>query len=121
MILYWVCDIIQKKNHIFWEEGNKNLTDCVTKHHPIWHHRTMRPRYLKPTKKDIENSKEQRNGTGNWCTGTNRSRVTRKSDNVLKGIRNPAPRKPDNPLNGIQNLVPNGTRNQWPRGLTIQT
>ena len=25
------------------------------KHHPIWHHRNIRPIYLKPTKKDIEN------------------------------------------------------------------
>ena len=42
--------------HIFWEEGKKNLENYFTKHHPIWYHRTMQPRYLKP-KKDIENLK----------------------------------------------------------------
>ena len=29
----------------------KNLADYVTKHHPIWHHRAMRPRYVKAIKK----------------------------------------------------------------------
>ena len=37
--------------HIFWEEENKNLADYFTKHHPILHHRKMRPIYLKATKK----------------------------------------------------------------------
>ena len=44
MIFYWVRDRI-RKNHfrIFWEEEKKNLADYVTKHHPVWHHRAMRP------------------------------------------------------------------------------
>ena len=49
-------------------------------------------------------------------TGT---RVTRKTDNPLKGIRNRIPWNPDNNLKGIQNLLPNGTRIQWPIGLTV--
>ena len=37
-IFYWVRDRIQQNNfHILREEGEKNLTDYVTKHHPIWH------------------------------------------------------------------------------------
>ena len=57
-------------------------------------------------KKDIENSKERGTETGIQCAGTTNPRVTR---------------KPDNPHKGIHNLVLNGTRNQWLRGLTIQT
>ena len=50
MIFYWVRDRIQKNHfHVFWEEGNKNLAEYVTKHHPIWHHRSMIPRYSKAT------------------------------------------------------------------------
>ena len=59
MMLYSVRDrITQNDFRIFWEEGKKNLADYVTKHHSIWYHRTMRPRYFKPTKKDIINSKD---------------------------------------------------------------
>ena len=58
MRFYWVRDRIRQNHlHVFWEEGKKNLAGDVTKHHPKWHHRTMRPRYLKPTKKDIEKLK----------------------------------------------------------------
>ena len=53
---------------------------------------------------------------GNTNPGGNR-----KPDNTLKGIRNPIPQDPDNPLKRIQDLVQNGTRSQWPRGLTIPT
>ena len=58
MIFYWVRYII-RQNHfqILRKEGNKDLADYVTKNHPIWQHITMIPRYLKPTQKDIENSK----------------------------------------------------------------
>ena len=31
--------------------GKENLANYVTKHHPIWHHRAIRPRYAKATKK----------------------------------------------------------------------
>ena len=52
IIFYWGRDRIQKNHsHILWEDGMKNLADCVTKHHLIWHHRAMRPRYNKATKK----------------------------------------------------------------------
>ena len=80
----------------------------------------MRPRYLK-AKKNIENSKYWRIGTGIGCDGTTNTGVTRKPDNPLKIIRNPIPQKPDNPLKIIQNLVPNGIWSQWPRGLNVPT
>ena len=79
----------------------------------------MRPRYVKATKKDTEKSKEQQTGTGRGCDGTSNTRGTWKMDNPLKGILNPIPRKPDNPIKGIRDLVQNGTRSQWPRGLTV--
>ena len=56
MKFYWVHDRIRQNNfHILWEEGNENLVDYVTKHQPLWHHRTMQPRYLKAkTKKETK-------------------------------------------------------------------
>ena len=107
MIFHWVRDRIRQNHfHIFWEEGKKNLADYVTKHHLIWHHRAMRPRYVKATKKDVENSKYQQTGTGRGCSGTSNPGETW---------------KPDNPLKGIRDLVQNVTQSQWPRGLTIPT
>ena len=99
----------------------KNLAYYVTKHQPIWHHRVIKPRYITATKKDIENSKDRRTGTGIGCAGTNNPRGTRKPDNPLKGIRNKIPQDPDNLLKGIRNLVQNGTRIQLSRGIFIPT
>ena len=99
---YWVRDRIQKNHfHIFWEERKKNLADYVKKHHLIRHHKEMRPRYVKATKKYIENSKDQRTGTGRGCAGTTNPWGTRKPDNPLEGIRNPIIWNLDNSLNGI--------------------
>ena len=81
----------------------------------------MRPIYLKPTKKYIENLKERKTGTVRGSDGTTNPGVTRKPENPLKVIRNPIPWKPDNPIKGIRNLVPNGIRSQWSRDLTIPT
>ena len=68
MRFYWVRDIIRQNHfHIFWGEGKRNLAGYVTKKHPIWHHRTKRPRYVKPTQKYIENSKDRQTGTGRGC------------------------------------------------------
>ena len=54
IIFYWGRDRIQKNHsHILWEDGMKNLADCVTKHNPICHDISMRPRYVKATKKYI--------------------------------------------------------------------
>ena len=58
MISYWVRDRIRQNHfHIFCEEINKNLVDYVTKLHPIWHHRTITPIFLKATQKDIKKIK----------------------------------------------------------------
>ena len=82
MRFYCVRDRIRQNHfHIFWEEGKKYLADYVAKHHLIYHHRTMRPRYVEATQKDI---KTQKTGelrleegvlelpilmeTGNWTT-----------------------------------------------------
>ena len=81
----------------------------------------MRPKYVKVTKKDIKNSKDQQTGTGRGFVGTNNPGRTQKPDNPLKGIWNPIPRNPNNPLKGIRNLVPNEIRIQWPIGLTVPT
>ena len=52
MRFYLVRDRIRQNHfHKLCEEGKKNLADYVTKHHLIWHHITMRPRYVKATKK----------------------------------------------------------------------
>ena len=52
MILYWFRDRTRKNHfHIFWEEEKKYLSYYVTKNHPIWNHRAMRPIYAKTNKK----------------------------------------------------------------------
>ena len=120
MRFYWVRDIIRERHfHIFWEEGKKNLADYVTKHHPIWNHRTMRPRYVKPTQKDLENSKYRQTGTRRGCAENTNPGGTQKLDHPLKVTRNPIPWNPDNPLNGINYILPNEIRRQWPRGLSV--
>ena len=111
-----------KKNPHIMGRGKENLVNYVTKHHPTWYHRTMRPRYLKATKKDTEyskdrqtdpeNSKDWRTVTRRGCAGTVNPRITRNPENTLKGTRNPITRKPDNLLKGIRDLVPNRTRSQ---------
>ena len=99
MRFYWVRDRIRQNHfHIFWEKVNKNIEDYVTKYHPIWHQRTMRPKYVKVTKKDIKYSKDQQTGTGRGFVGTNNPGRTQKPDNPLKGIWNPIPQNTDNPL-----------------------
>ena len=60
-------------------------------------------------------------GGGVALSGTTNPGGTRKTYNPLKGIHNPIPWNPDNPLKGIRDLVPNGTRSQWPKGLTVRT
>ena len=76
MRFYWVRDRIQQNDfHISWEEGRENLSDYVTKDHPILRHTTMRTRYFKSTKKDIENSKDQRTGTRRGCDGTSNTGI----------------------------------------------
>ena len=70
MRFYWVKEGIQQNHlHIFWEEGKKNLADYVTKKETIWHHRAMRPRYVKATKKDVERSKYRQTGTRRGFSG----------------------------------------------------
>ena len=114
---YWFRDIIQQNHfHIFWEEGKKNLADYVTKHHPIWYHRTMRPRYVKATKKKIEKSKDQKNRTSRGCDGTTNPWETRKMDNPLKVIRNTIPQNPENTLKIIRNLVKTESRSSGREG-----
>ena len=81
----------------------------------------MIPRYVKAIKKDIENSKDWRTGTGRGCAGTTNPGRTRKPDNPLKGIQNPIPWNLDNPRKGIRQLVPNKIRSQWPRMVTVPT
>ena len=89
MKFYWVRDrIIQNHFQILCEEVKKILMDYFTKHHPIWHHRNMRPIFLKPTKKDIKKSKDRRTRTRQGSAGTSNPGVTWKPDNTLGGIRN---------------------------------
>ena len=63
-IFYWVCVRIRQNHlHIVWEEAQKNLADDVTN-------------YLQTV-------------TGRGCAGTTNLGLARKTDNPLKGIRNP--------------------------------
>ena len=47
MRFYWVKDRIkQKQFQLIWRKGQLNMADYFTKHHPPWHHRQMRYKYL---------------------------------------------------------------------------
>ena len=121
MRFYSGRDIIQQNHlHIFWDEGKNNLAGCITKHHPIWHHRTMRPIYCKAKKKTSQ-IKRPSNWDRKRVFWNYQSQGNPETGYSLKGIHNPSPRKPDNPLKEIQNLVPNRIRIQCQRGLTVPT
>ena len=47
MQVYWVRDcILQKQYQLIWRKGITNMADYFTKHHPPWHHKMMRYKYL---------------------------------------------------------------------------
>ena len=47
MRFHWLRDRIdQRQFQLFWRKGQHNMADYFTKHHPPWHHRLMRYKYL---------------------------------------------------------------------------
>ena len=47
MRFHWLRDRIkQHQFQLFWRKGSVNMADYFTKHHPPWHHKIMRYRYL---------------------------------------------------------------------------
>ena len=47
MRFHWLRDRIdQKQFQILWRRGQDNMADSFTKHHPPWHHKIMRYKYL---------------------------------------------------------------------------
>jgi hypothetical protein len=47
MRFYWIRDRVRQDQFlIYWSKGSDNLADYFTKHHPVSHHRAMRPVYL---------------------------------------------------------------------------
>jgi hypothetical protein len=47
MRYWWIKDrITQGQFNLIWRAGKQNLADYFTKHHPPWHHRQMRYKYL---------------------------------------------------------------------------
>jgi hypothetical protein len=50
MRCWWIKDRIkQGQFNLQWEPGKFNLADYFTKHHPPWHHRNMRYKYIQKT------------------------------------------------------------------------
>ena len=46
MRFYWLRDCQNQKQFLIkWAAGKSNLADYFTKHHPIIHHKTVRPLY----------------------------------------------------------------------------
>ena len=50
MCFYWLrdCSLNQKQFQFYWRPGPTNYTNYWTKHHPVAHHRNMRPVFLTP-------------------------------------------------------------------------
>ena len=47
MRFYWLRDRVkQGQFNVYWEPGQHNLADYVTKHHPSTHHKRLRPIYM---------------------------------------------------------------------------
>ena len=47
MRFYWVQDRVNQGHFlIYWATGKMNLADYFTKHHPVSHHKTMRPDFV---------------------------------------------------------------------------
>ena len=47
MRFYWLRDRVkQGQFNVYWEPGQHNLADYVTKHHPSSHHKRLRPIYM---------------------------------------------------------------------------
>ena len=47
MRYHWLHDRIEQKHfQVIWRKGSLNMADYFTKHHPPWHHKIMRYRYL---------------------------------------------------------------------------
>ena len=50
MIFYWVRDkVIQGQFLLYWMDGEHNLADYFTEHHPASHHWSQRSTYIVPT------------------------------------------------------------------------
>ena len=53
MRFYWVEDRIKQKHfQLIWRKGAINMADYFTNHHPPWHHKKMRYRYLHKSTKE---------------------------------------------------------------------
>ena len=47
MRFHWIKDRIQQKQfQLIWRKGATNMADYFSKHHPPWHHKNMRYKYL---------------------------------------------------------------------------
>ena len=47
MRFFWVCNRQEQKQYnIYWKPGKGNESDYYTKHHPVAHHRNVRPYYV---------------------------------------------------------------------------
>ena len=47
MRFYWLRDkLIQKEFDFSWDKSSNNKADYHTKHHPVVHHRQIRPQYV---------------------------------------------------------------------------
>ena len=106
----WCTTEYDKCFHLFWKEGGGN-GGLFHQTPPYLAPKNYATKILDTNKKIRENSKYQRTGNIRMCDVTSNPRVTRRSDNHLKGIWNPDSQDPYNLFKGIRNLVLNGTRN----------
>ena len=79
MRFYWVRDIIKQTISTYSGKRERKPGRLCHKNHPKWHHRAMRPKYVKATKVYIYNSKDRRTGTVRGCAGTTNPRGIRKT------------------------------------------
>ena len=50
----WMKDrIAQEQFWVYWDKVINNWADYFTKHHPLKHHRLMRPKYIQMNKQSL--------------------------------------------------------------------
>jgi hypothetical protein len=75
MRYWWMKDRIkQGQFNLIWAAGKWNLADYFTKHHPPWHHRKMRYKYLQRAHLAQQRTNAMRTVSARGCVSSSRLR-----------------------------------------------
>jgi hypothetical protein len=101
MRFYWVQDRVKNGEFaVHWLNGERNLADYFTKHHPPSHHMKMRPVYLQTSNQPVAHvctsdcrgpvSQDLMPDASQWCDRCGASRLARRPRVTVCGLCNPS-------------------------------